>query len=397
MAGGILRFVKGVIKDIALNWAIPRAYTRAADEPVIPKTALFISRTSAEMPDSFSLLYERLGTEQGYDVEFISLGYGRLPIVGYYRNCLASARRIAKMELVFLDDASDMVSCLPLRRETKVAQLWHACGAFKKFGMSTADLLFGGSREEKRKHPFYENLSLVTISSPEVQWAYAEAMDLEGKDDIIKPLGVSRTDVFYNERFLSDARKAVEERVPEIREKRVILYAPTFRGRVTEAKAPDGLDIAAMGDSLGSDFVLLIKHHPFVKSRPMVPSGYEKFAFDVSDDLDIEQLLPIADVCVSDYSSLVFEYSLFERPMAFFAFDIEEYEDWRGFYYPYDELTPGPVFRTTEELISYLSDLDRQFNLNQVEKFKLKFMSACDGHATDRIINQLVVRKASHV
>ena len=369
---------------------MPKAYLRAAQVPVVSKTAIFIGRTSEKMPDSFSLIYKRLSEDWGYCVEFVSLGYGRLPILDYYRKCLATVKRIAQVEYVFLDDASDVVSCLPLRSETRIIQLWHACGAFKKFGMSTADLIFGGSREEKRKHPFYENLSLVTISSPEVKWAYAEAMDLEGRDEAIKPLGVSRTDVFFNESFLCDARESVESLIPDVSGKRVILYAPTFRGRVTKAQAPDALDIGIMRKSLEGENILLIKHHPFIKERPPIPAECEKFAFDVSDDLDIEQLLCVADVCISDYSSLVFEYSLFEKPMAFFAFDIDDYEDWRGFYYPYDELAPGPIVRTTEELVDYLENLDQRFDLDRVKEFRLKFMSACDGHATDRIIGELI-------
>ena len=103
-------------------------------------------------------------------------------------------------------------------------------------------------------------------------------------------------------------------------------------------------------------------------------------------ELDIDKLLCVSDVCISDYSSLIFEYSLFERPMIFFAYDLDEYFDWRGFYYNYDELTPGPIVKTTEEIIDYIQHLDTRFNPSQVRAFREKFMSACDGHATDRIL-----------
>lgn len=107
---------------------------------------------------------------------------------------------------------------------------------------------------------------------------------------------------------------------------------------------------------------------------------------DVTTELDIDKLLCVSDVCISDYSSLIFEYSLFERPMIFFAYDLDEYFDWRGFYYNYDELTPGPIVKTTEEIIDYIQHLDTRFNPSQVRAFREKFMSACDGHATDRIL-----------
>lgn len=389
-------FIKARIKDVVFWGVFPFVYKRAVRRTsVTPGSALFLGRNAAEMPDSFALLYKRFEQEEGPEPQFLSLGYGRLKLVPYYLNCISAVKELAKYRYIFLDDASDVVSCLPLRSETDVIQLWHACGAFKKWGMSTGDLLFGGTKAEKRRHPYYENLSLVTISSPAIKWAYAEAMDLEGRDEIIKPLGVSRADVFFDDAFIANARQAAVRVVPQIAGKNVVLYAPTFRGSATHAQAPDSLDIPLMREEIGDRYVLLIKHHPFVKDRPQIPAGCEEFAFDVSDDLPIDQLLCVADMCISDYSSLVFEYSLFERPMAFFAYDKVDYDDWRGFYYDYDELTPGPVVATTEELVAYIQQVADDFDPSEVRAFRDRFMSACDGHATDRIYAAVVGGSAS--
>lgn len=150
--------------------------------------------------------------------------------------------------------------------------------------------------------------------------------------------------------------------MPQAKGKKVILYAPTFRGRVAKAKTPNQLDIAAFGDALGKDYILLFKLHPFVKKRTAIPEGYEDFAFDLTDDMSIEELLFVADICISDYSSLVFEYSLFEKPMIFFAFDLDNYYDWRGFYYDYKDFVPGPIHTTTEEMIEYIQHVDERFD-----------------------------------
>ena len=107
----------------------------------------------------------------------------------------------------------------------------------------------------------------------------------------------------------------------------------------------------------------------------------------------IEELLCVSDLCISDYSSLVFEYSLFERPMLFFAYDFEEYGEWRGFYYDYHELTPGPVVHTTQEIVDYVLHLKERFDRKQVADFKEKFMSACDGHATERLLEMIKKEK----
>lgn len=349
------------------------------------KKAVFVEVRFDEITDSFRLVYDRMKAD-GFDVheQFIeNIKPGKW---GYIKRCLRMLEDISDAHYVFLNDACNVTSCIPLRKGTKIYQLWHACGAFKKFGMSTAELIFGDNRKSLEKYPNYGNLSCVTVSSPEVIWAYEEAMNLKDTKTQVVATGVSRTDVFYDQHFIEQSKAAVYSVCPAAENKKIILYAPTFRGRVAKAESPDCLDIPAMKRALEDEYVLLIKHHPFVKQPPLVPEDCADFAMDVTKSLEIDQLLCASDVCVSDYSSLIFEYSLFERPMIFFAYDLDDYFDWRGFYYNYDELTPGPVVKETEEIIDYIRHLDARFDQAQVHAFKEKFMSSCDGHATDRIM-----------
>ena len=385
----IRKYAKRIAKDYAFSSYLPQQYKKTASAPVDERKVLFLDTKGKTMPDSFKLLYKALTEEYTFEVKFIGLGQTESGLRSYLERCAAFAREAGTAKYIFLCDASDLVSCFPLRPETKVVLLWHACGAFKKWGMSTADLIFGGSREEILRHPFYKNLSLVTVSSPEVCWAYCEAMVLEDTPDIVQPIGVSRTDVFFGEELKYEAYDQLEKVMPVSKGRKIILYAPTFRGRVASAKGPDQLDIESMRDALNKEYVLLIKHHPFVKQRPAIPESCEDFACDVSDSMSIEQLLCISDICISDYSSLIFEYSLFERPMVFFAYDKADYNDWRGFYYDYNELTPGPVVTETKEIVDYIQRIDTDFDKDQVIAFKQKFMSACDGHSTERIMQQV--------
>ena len=139
------------------------------------------------------------------------------------------------------------------------------------------------------------------------------------------------------------------------------------------------------------EYVLLVKHHPFVKDRPAIPSESASFAFDISDKVTIEDALIVADVCISDYSSLVFEYSLFERPMVFFTPTTKRNTTTgAGFYYDYEDLTPGPVFKSNQPMIEYLKNVDTLFDKKRVVEFRKRFMSACDGRATDRIIEEVL-------
>lgn len=194
---------------------------------------------------------------------------------------------------------------------------------------------------------------------------------------------------------MRSAKEHLFAAIPQATEKRIILYAPTFRGQTHYAVSPDVVDLDRLSAAVGRDSVLLIKHHPFVKERPAIPAGSKDFAFDVTDILTIEELLCVCDLCISDYSSLVFEYSLFERPMIFFAHDLEDYFDWRGFYYDYKSFVPGPIVRTTDELIEVLTHPDEHIDLERVRAFRQKYMSACDGHATERILDRIGLLKKS--
>lgn len=380
-------FITSIGKFILLKKLFPYQYNKYCKEPVKHGKVIFIEVRSASLSNSMKEMYRKLESYPQLELKthFLLEGVGgRKENV---KRTLAMLKDMATAEYVFLSDANNSFACFEKRPETTVVQLWHGCGAFKKFGLSTAELKFGSSKTQQQKYPLYNNLDLVTVSSPQVVWAYEEAMGLEA--GIVKPAGISRTDVFFDDEYIEAAKERVYKEVPQARGKKIVFYAPTFRGDVANAKAPDELDMCILHEMLGDEYVLIIKHHPFVKVLPEIPESCRDFAFDVSGRLDIEALICAGDVCISDYSSLVFEYALFERPMIFFAYDIDEYNDWRGFYYDYNELTPGPVVRTTQEIAEYIRGTDDGFDTTQIKAFREEFMSSCDGHATDRILEMI--------
>ena len=384
--------VHRVVRTSALDFELPAAYRKAAKQPVDKRKVLFVSEKLYTAPDAYNVIMPYIQRNYDLDVTFISLAHGPHSRLLYNRMCLDFVRELATAAYVFLDDASGIVSCVPLRPETKVVQLWHACGAFKKWGFSTAEKIFGDSARGLRRHPNYANLSLVTTSAAEVNWAYEEAMGLTDQPGTVQAVGVSRTDRFFDPAFLDEAFRDLYAEIPQAVGKRVLLYAPTFRGRVAMAEAPDALDIRALCGKLSDKWILLVKHHPFVKNLPAIPKECEGFAFDVSKTMAIDKLLVASDALITDYSSVVFEYSLSNRPMCFFAYDLGDYDDWRGFFYPYEEMTPGPIFDKTEEIAEWAAALPPEAASPEAAAFRNRFMSACDGHATERIC-EIVIDK----
>ena len=148
LKSAVKRPVRFLAKDWALGVAFPQAYRKAAKGiPVDQRKILFVDTKSSIMPDAFSIMYSYL--EDNYDLDLTFIGLAQNEGIGwieYYKRCLTLWHELATARAVFLADASDVISCLPLRPETKVVQLWHACGAFKKWGFSTAELEFGNTR-----------------------------------------------------------------------------------------------------------------------------------------------------------------------------------------------------------------------------------------------------------
>ena len=139
----------------------------------------------------------------------------------------------------------------------------------------------------------------------------------------------------------------------------------------------------------GDRFALLMRLHPFVASAVTIPEHLRHFAIDVSRHPDINELLLASDVLVTDYSSVIFEYALLERPMLFFAPDHESYERERGFYFDYRTGVPGPIFETTAELADHIAA--GVYDLERVREFRESSFDVADGRASERVVREIVL------
>ncbi len=375
-----------IIRWVSRKIVFPVMFFIGSRRPIKENKVVFLELRLLSLSNNHKELYKRLTEDYDMDVKCVFFRIGtdrRREIYKHYSEYIWEA---SDAKYLIFSEGNDVHACVPKRKGQHQLNTWHAAGAFKRFGLSTATKLFGDTADNMKRFPSHGNYDLVTVSSPEIEWAYIEAMGKEKDPECIKAVGLSRTDVFYKDGEKREAFERFYKQFPEAKGKKVILYAPTFRGKTVGAETPDKLSVEKFYERLGDEYVLVFKHHPIVHKRPAIPEKYSSFAKDLSDSMTIEDLLFVSDICISDYSSLIYEYSLFEKPMIFFAYDLDDYFDWRGFYYNYDELTPGPVYKTNEEILDYIENIDERFDKEEVRKFKERFMSACDGHATDRIM-----------
>lgn len=376
----------GFLKARYIKELYPKVYAELASGPVEDKVIVMESGRSPSPSSKY--LAKEIEAQGRYRVVYMGMLIRTVPNAVFFENGLRMIKELATAKAMFLSTANELLSHFDVRSETRIIQLWHGVGAFKHVGHSTVNNThFGKSQEQWDEYDSYRNYFAVTTAAAGQQWIFEESMHL--RPEQILPVGVSRTDVFFDEGFKRNALEKLYAKFPQIRGKKIILYAPTFRGVVKEAKAPDRLDVRALADSLKEDYVLLIKHHGLSREIPPVPEDLENsFVFDMNKNklLDIEQLLVIADICISDYSSVAFEFAITERPIIFFVYDLEDYIEQRGLYFDFEKDAPGPLCRDTKSIADCILNPETSFDRKKLLDFKREYVEACDGHATERTI-----------
>lgn len=310
-------------------------------------------------------------------------------------DAVAAGWHLSRASLTVVDDYFFPLEVIRKRSGARAVQAWHACGAFKRFGYSVAEQAFGADEASLAAYPIHANYDLCLVSAQRFAPFYAEAFH-QPLERFTAALGIPRTDVLLDpaQRAAAEARVRSGYALPV--GKRVILYAPTFRGeRVTEARSPVDLDVDALGDTLGTDHVVLLRAHPFVTARlrgaGSATEGAARrpgFVVDVGDWPELNELMLVADVLVTDYSSAIFEFALLGRPIAFFTPDHAAYERERGFYLRFPVDLPGPAFETTAELAAWLRN--GSFDLDRIRAFAAASFDVADGQATARFVDAVV-------
>lgn len=293
---------------------------------------------------------------------------------------LKLCKQLATSKYVLVDDFIPVMYPLPLRKETRFIQVWHAMGAFKTVGFSRLGKV-GGPSPRSLTHKNYTD---TIVSSDVIKKNYAEAFGIAVEK--VHALGIPRTDVFFSEEYKKTTRKKFYSQYPQIVGKKVILFAPTFRGNGVRTAHYDysWISFNELQRGLGEDYVFIIKMHPFIKNRPQENLNSD-FFLDLSAEREINDLLFITDILITDYSSVIFEASLLNINTIFFVPDFDEYVASRDFYYPYGEYTYGPVVRDEKSLINAIKN-----GKNDDQKllvFKEKFCKSCDGKSTERFVN----------
>lgn len=279
------------------------------------------------------------------------------------------------------------------RKETSYIQTWHGTPLKKlALDMEQIDSVVSSSIDEYHEQ-FRKNTATWDYLISQNRFStdtFRRCFDFEGKP--IFEVGYPRNDVLFQHNNERDINRLKEKyNIPK--DKKVILYAPTWRDNEFYVqgvyKFVSPLDFKKAQKELGDEYVFLVKYHYLVSDK-IDWSEYEGFVYSFNEKVDISRLYLIADMMITDYSSVMFDYSLLKRPMFFFAYDLENYENnLRGFYFDFLKEAPGPISKTTDQLIADIKNYDEKEWKEKYNQFSVKYNSADDGKASAKIVEKI--------
>lgn len=363
------------------------AYYRKKHEnhPHQKKVILFMSEQSDRLGSNLTAVYDRMKA-RGMDKDFVLLTSARMASSQSQtqKSWVQLIKKMAMSDMIFLDDHAPVLDWLKLSDSTDVIQLWHAGAGFKSSGYSRWGHL--GCPAPSSAHRQYK---YGIAGSKNIAHFFSEVWGIN--DENVLPTGMPRIDEYLDPDYRAKKTAELYEQFPMCKGKKVILFAPTYRGKNRkDAHYPyELIDFERLYQQCGEEFVVLFKMHPWVSMPvPIDPLYADKF-LDVGTYPNINDLFYITDLLITDYSSNIFEYSLMRKPMLFFAFDKIQYSFSRGFHREYELSAPGKVCYTFDELLNAIANQD--FDYEKVEEYVTHHFDYIDSHASDRVIDWIVL------
>lgn len=338
--------------DFSVNGNIMCMYKKVKEKKA-NHVCKFITKHQLKAKNKFELLYQ--------GIKFIF-------ITPYY---------LATSKTIFLDNVFLPMAYIKFKSKVKVVQLWHGCNTLKKFGQLSNT---GKIKElEKKANSRYTH---VIVSSKKMINLHQEAFGVDKK--IIYPLGLPRMDIFFDKKRIDEEKNKFYQEYQELKYKKIILYAPTFRDDDVK-NLDDNMNLSDIIDKLPLNYIIINKFHPFV-SNNYTKINSERI-IDMSNYKDLNRLLLVSDILISDYSSIVFDFALLNKPIIFYAYDKDKYEKKiRGFYYDYEKYIKTSITTSKIQLIDQI--ITQKIYIDN-EEFYNKYIDYKDSEASNRIYKTL--------
>ena len=365
----------GLQKKI-LHFVLSICYCLVKLLPQNKKRVVLVSLTSNRLQDDFQYIYKELMNDEFIQIRSTLFKYKPtlLHAFLYFMNCIYQVFVINTAKVVVIHDNNYVISNFKMDR-VKVIQIWHACGALKKFGNDI--------------HREYKIQNYDYVISTSLKWSQIYARSFEVKEQNVLPLGMARTDVLFKEEALSSLNKQLLDKYPTWKDKRIILYAPTFRGNIVKGMSYININVDHILQQLDKDVLFVYKMHPLLGDVTL--SNHER-CINASNE-NLYALMSISSCLISDYSSIIYDYCILSKPILLFVPDIKEYEATTGLNESFYEL-PLTLCKKEDELVLQLKTLRKDDEIyQQMKDTYFTYQDGCSAKRIARFIHQIIVEK----
>lgn len=331
----------------------------------------FVSLTADELQGNFKLIADELKSHENIEIYTILTKYEKTLLGNflYFVNCIKQLFIINTSKVVILNDNNFVVSNYK-KSNPIVIQIWHACGAIKKFGNDI--------------HREYEIKGYDYVISTSDIWKPIYANSFHVQEAQVIALGVPCTDELLDKRIMDRKKHNLFKKYPAFVDKYVVLYAPTFRGNIIKGMKHIELNLDNIIEHLPDNFIILYKLHPLLEN---IKLGIHDRVVNVKEE-DLYSLLAASDCLVSDYSSILFDYLLLEKKQIYYIPDFQEYNRGIGTNIEFKHM-PGEICDNEEGLIKSLLRKDHVC-LSEIKKCKEHYFKYTDGKSTLRVVDFII-------
>lgn len=370
----IIFSIKQLLKMFVQSCVLPFAYNLCRHKPVNKNLIIFADARHDSIPFSMSELYKQTKNMDyeiiDYTHNFSNLSYSRTLWL-----MIKFMRLYAAAGYVFICDYYLPVASCRKKPETYVVQTWHAGGPMKKFGYDSPEDIPAGY-----KGNVFKNYSLVTASSSFM--VPIMSRNMKQPEGVVQATGISRTDRYFNTVFLKQCRENFYAQHADAIGKKIVMWAPTFRGNAARPYLVGTDVIQQIKSELSEEWYVIIKVHPHIDAIEHLSTS----------TIPSEDLLPVTDILISDYSSIFYDYITMKKPAVLFVPDSADYQQNRGLYIDYRTL-PCPIVDNKADLINAIHHLSSDWDKAGIEQCYKDYMGNCDGNSTKRILDLVFTPK----
>lgn len=381
----LIRKILFVILKTSIDWAYHiLASIRRKDGTHI----LLLSETRTPIGGNLKALDDRL-KERKLDEKYkISYSFSKTLQDSKWKTFLTWTRLlwlISKQDIIFVDDYVPIFKTIHLKPDTKLVQLWHAGVGFKSVGYSR----FGRTGSPLPLDSCHRQYTYAIVGGKGLVPVYEEVFGIP-KNSIL-PYGLPRLDGYMDSKKVEKYKDKFYKRYPELKSKKIILFAPTYRGKTQdEAYYPvDWVSSEQIRRLCGDEYIFAYKMHPFITEKVEIDVDSRSFIYDFSEERDINELFYVTEILITDFSSNIYEFSLQKKPIIFFAPDKDFYQLTRGVHRTLDE-APGVVCENFEDVIETVHN--KAFPVDKIEKFVEESFDDQRRFASDSLIDNLILK-----